>query len=60
MPSIDSGPPQDLFGWPTAAEREEMRLLGLESGAVGDDGHGNLVRRMSDGSLEIIEEPTAD
>lgn len=40
---------------PTRAENEEMRRLGLIPGAIGYDEHNNLVRRLADGGLELIE-----
>lgn len=54
MSSIGSRQPQDTLEWLTPDQREEMRLLGLEPGAVGYDEYGNLVRRLSDGSVEVI------
>lgn len=54
MPVVANDNPQWLLETPTPAEVEEMRQLGLQPGAVGYDEHGNLVRRLSDGSVEVI------
>ncbi|WP_423161709.1 hypothetical protein [Stenotrophomonas geniculata] len=40
--------------FPSPEEIQVMERLGMEPGAVGYDDHGRLVRRLSDGELEIL------